>query len=485
MSSTHTDTNQDEQQRDDQHPNQEQSQPQPTEQHTAPLWYGEPRFAQRTATPDTGEAGAHHMSGYPAPQGDAGYAGSPAAPTQQFPGGGSPGYPSGTATGAQPDPRNPRNRRLTELISVAALAALLASGGTYAATQLGSDTPSSSAASSSSSSLGRGTPGPVKQADPNNPNWAVTSAAVAPSVVSIAVQTQGAAEQGSGVIIDAKGHVLTNNHVVSGATEIKVTLNDGRTYGASVVGTDPSTDLAVISIKNPPSDLAPIAFGNSDALKVGDPVMAVGNPLGLAGTVTTGIVSALNRPVTTTNESQQQDPFGQQGQTEPVVTNAIQTSAAINPGNSGGALVNGSGQLVGINSSIASLGSSVGGQSGSIGIGFAIPINEAKSIAQQLIDKGKAQHAYLGVSSRDGSASNGSAQRAGAEIVTVQPGTPAAEAGLKTGDVIVAVNGESVGSSESLVAYIRERTVGDQVKLTVLRGGKSIELTASLAVKPS
>ena len=478
MSSTHTDTNQDEQQRSEQ-----PRESQPTEQHTAPLWYGEPTFGQRTTTPNS-DADTQETSGYPASQGYAGYAGS-TVPTQQIPGGGSPAYPQGPTTGSQPDPGHPRNRRLTELVSVAALAALLASGGTYAATQLGSDTPASSTTSSSSSSLGRGTTsGPVKQADPNNPNWAVTSAAVTPSVVSIAMQSQGESGQGSGVIIDTKGHVLTNNHVVNGATSLTVTLNDGRTYEASIVGTDPSTDLAVISIKNPPSDLAPISFGDSDALKVGDPVMAVGNPLGLAGTVTTGIVSALNRPVST-SDSQQQNPFGQQGQSEPVVTNAIQTSAAINPGNSGGALVNGSGQLVGINSSIASLGSSVGGQSGSIGIGFAIPINEAKSIAQQLIDKGKAEHAFLGVSSKDGAASDGSAQRAGAEIVSIQPGTPAAAAGLKTGDVIVAVNGESVGSSESLVAYIRERTVGDKVKLTVLRDGKTITLTASLAVKPS
>jgi putative serine protease PepD len=304
------------------------------------------------------------------------------------------------------------------------------------------------------------------------------------------------------VIIDGKGHILTNNHVVSGAGQgasISVALNDGRTYKATVAGTDPSTDLAVITLTNPPSDLKAVALGNSDNLKVGDPVMAIGNPLGLAGTVTTGIVSALNRPVTTQAEddsqSQQQNPFGQglpgQGQSDPqtgsdssqVVTNAIQTSAAINPGNSGGALVNASGQLVGINSSIASLGSSGTSQSGSIGIGFAIPVNEAKSIATQLIDKGKAEHAFLGVTLQDGTATDGSSQRAGAEVSSVSTGTPAANAGLKKGDVVIAVDDDPVDSSLSLVANIRERSVGDKVSLTVLRDGKRVDLTTTLVAK--
>ena len=355
--------------------------------------------------------------------------------------------------------------------------------------------PSSSA---TPSTLGRGTDnGPVVQADAANPNWTATAAAVAPSVVAITVTTGQGVAQGSGVIIDAKGHVITNNHVVTGAgsgTNITVTLNDGRSYKAKVAGTDPSTDLAVITIAGAPDDLKPIAIGDSEALKVGDPVMAVGNPLGLAGTVTTGIVSALNRPVTTQAEddSSGSDPFGggnpfsqgrQGSESNAVVTNAIQTSAAINPGNSGGALVNASGQLVGINSSIASLGS--GGQSGSIGIGFAIPVNEAKNIASQLIDKGTAQHAFLGVTSRDGTASDGTSQRAGAQIVEVSSGTPAAEAGLKSGDVVVKVDGDPVGSSESLVASIRERSVGDKVSLTILRDGKQQNLTATLAAKPA
>ena len=320
----------------------------------------------------------------------------------------------------------------------------------------------------------------MKQADPNNPSWTATSAAVSPSVVAIAVQAQGGSGQGSGVVIDREGHVLTNNHVVNGGgegAEISVTLSDGRTYEATVAGTDPSTDLAVITLKNPPEDLEPIALGDSDALKVGDPVMAVGNPLGLAGTVTTGIVSALDRPVTTSGDE------STGGQSEPVVTNAIQTSAAINPGNSGGALVNASGQLVGINSSIASLGSSAGSQSGSIGIGFAIPVNEAKVIADAADRQGHgaarpprrhlARRHRLG---RQRPAGRG-------QIAEVQPGTPAAEAGLRSGDAVIAVDGDRVDSSLSLVAQVRERTVGDQVTLTVLRGGEKVELKATLTAK--
>jgi len=213
--------------------------------------------------------------------------------------------------------------------------------------------------------------------------------------------------------------------------------------------------------------------------------MAVGNPLGLAGTVTTGIVSALNRPVTTSNQSE--DPASQQSAAEPVVTNAIQTSAAINPGNSGGALVNASGQLIGINSSIASLGSSGGSssQSGNIGIGFAIPVNEARSIADQLISSGKATHAYLGVSSKDDVVADGSAKRAAAVLTNVANGTPADGAELRVGDAIIAVDGDSIDGSLSLVAQVRERAVGDKVTLKIVRDGETKEISVVLTSKPT
>jgi putative serine protease PepD len=466
---------------------------------TGPVWYGQTRELP-TAAP-VGAPPAQERTAFGT------YAGHPAYPSTTQPPAGPP--PSVTARGGAEPAQPAKRRRLTELTAVAVLAALLASGGTFAAAQLLDDSQSSSSATTSS--LGRGTnTAPVVQADRNNPNWTATAAAVSPSVVAITVAGAQGEGQGSGVIIDDKGHVLTNNHVVSGAgsdAKLTVTLNDGRSFQAKVAGTDPSTDLAVITLANAPSDLRPIAMGDSEALKVGDPVMAVGNPLGLAGTVTTGIVSALNRPVTTQaegNDQQQQDqnpfgqgsPFGQGGQGQgqqpqtgndsvDVVTNAIQTSAAINPGNSGGALVNASGQLVGINSSIASLGSSSGGQSGSIGIGFAIPVNEAKDIASQLIEKGKAEHAVLGVTTRDGSASDGASQRAGAQIAEVTKDSPAAAAGLKSGDVVIKVNNDPVNSSESLVASIRELGVGDKVSLTVLRDGKEQTVTATLAAKPT
>jgi len=376
-------------------------------------------------------------------------------------------------------------RRLAELGVIAALAAVLASTGTYAVTRL-STTQSPTAQTNPSATASP----PVTRADSSAPDWSVIAAAVSPSVVSITVTSTQSSGQGSGVIIDTKGHSLTNNHVVTGAgagSQLSVTLNDKRTYDATVVGTDPSTDLAVIKLTNAPKDLKAIALGDANAIKVGDQVMAVGNPLGLAGTVTTGIVSALNRPVTTSDQ-QQSDPFGQQqSATDPVVTNAIQTSAAINPGNSGGALVNAGGQLIGINSAIASLGSSgsSSSQSGSIGIGFAIPVNEARSIAEQLIASGKATHPYLGVSSKDGVVADGSAKRAAAELTSVAAGSPGEAAGLRVGDSVTEVDGESIDGSLSLVAQVRERSVGDKVTLKILRDGRTKSISVTLTSKPT
>ncbi|WP_420853239.1 S1C family serine protease [Segeticoccus rhizosphaerae] len=318
---------------------------------------------------------------------------------------------------------------------------------------------------------------PVIQATGSSPDWTATAKAVSPSVVAIKVTNGQSGGQGSGVIIDTNGHVVTNNHVATAGgsdARITVTLNDNRTYRATVVGTDPSTDLAVLRITDPPSGLSPISLGNSSKLSVGEPVMAVGNPLGLAGTVTTGIVSALDRPVTTQGDS---SPLGQSSQ--PVVTNAIQTSAAINPGNSGGALVDESGQLIGINSSIATLGSGIGGgQSGNIGIGFAIPVNEVRSIADQLITNGKAEHAYLGVAGQDTTVQLGSARRSASEI-RVLADTPAAKAGLKTGDAVISIDGDSVDSWLSLVAQVHERAPGDKATVTVVRDGERKDVSVT------
>ncbi|MDQ1483691.1 MAG: putative serine protease PepD [Actinomycetota bacterium] len=395
---------------------------------------------------------------------------------------------------AEPDlgPREPaRGRRLAEIGASSLLAAILASGGTYALTRdnLSSSPAAVGSSQSSQSSPAPGsatTPGPVVQANPSAPNWSSTAAVVSPSVVAISISSSQASGQGSGVIFDKSGRILTNNHVVAAGganSQLSVTLNDKRTFDATVVGTDPSTDLAVIQLKNPPNDLRPIALGDSSKIKVGDPTMAVGNPLGLAGTVTTGIVSSLNRPVTTSD--QQADPSAPQATGDSVVTNAIQTSAAINPGNSGGALVNGSGQLIGINSAIASLSSGGSSQSGNIGIGFAIPVNEARSIAEQLISSGKATHPYLGVASKDGFVGDGPAKRAAAVLSDVVAGTPADKAGLRAGDAIIAINGNPVDGSLSLVAQVREHSVGDTVSLKILRSGQTRDASITLTAKPA
>jgi putative serine protease PepD len=407
----------------------------------------------------------------------------PPAAQHQWPGAQYPGQPTTAGTTTATKGRSDRSgrSRWIELPVVAVLAAALASGSTYGL--LHADQGQPAAATSTSQS---GTAAPVAQADPSKPNWTATAAAVTPSVVAITVTNGQSGDQGSGVIIDDKGHIVTNNHVVAAAKQgarVTVTLGDNRTFRASVVGTDPSTDLAVISLDNPPSGLTPIAFAKDKDLKVGDPVMAVGNPLGLAGTVTTGIVSALDRPVTTQQESQS-GPLSSQG--EPVVTNAVQTSAAINPGNSGGALVNASGQLVGINSSIATLGQSqLGGssQSGSIGIGFAIPVAEVRSISSQLIKDGTAEHAFLGVSLRDTTVKDGSAERAAALIAEVVQGSPADHAGLKKGDAVIAVDGEPINGSLSLVAQVHERSVGDHISLTVVRDGSRKDVGVTLTSK--
>src|SRR6478609_11269852 len=284
--------------------------------------------------------------------------------------GGDGSYPPPSPT-PTPAPKAKPNRGLGQMTAVAILAAALASGGTYAATRYATPAPSSSPVATTQSN---GSTSPqVIQGNASAPDWTATAKAVAPSVVSITVTSGQTGGHGSGVVIDNQGHILTNNHVATGAganATISVTLNDGRTYDAKIVGTDPSTDLAVLLLNNPPSDLFPMSIGDSSQVVVGQPVMAIGNPLGLSGTVTTGIVSALNRPVTTqASGNQGQNRLGSlQGTSDLVVTNAIQTSAAINPGNSGGALVTADGKLIGINSSIASLGSSAGSQSGNIGI---------------------------------------------------------------------------------------------------------------------
>jgi putative serine protease PepD len=269
-------------------------------------------------------------------------------------------------------------------------------------------------------------------------------------------QTQKA--QGSGWVYDSNGDVVTNQHVVSGAQSISVMFWNGKSYSAHVVGTDASTDLAVIKVDAPSSLLSPLSLGDSSSLRVGDGVVAIGSPFGLPETVTSGIVSALHR--------QMSSPSGF------AIPDSIQTDAAINHGNSGGPLLNTLGQVVGVNSQIES------DSGGNDGVGFAIPSSTVRSVVSQLVANGKAQHAYLGVSLT-------STALARAQVNGVQGGTPAARAGLRSGDVITALDGRRISTAAELESAIAARKPGDSVSLTYTRNGSSHTVQLKLASRPS
>ena len=299
-------------------------------------------------------------------------------------------------------------------------------------------------------------------------DWTAVAKEVSDSVVAIDVATSDGEAKGSGVVISDKGYIATNNHVISGAQQIQVTLASGAVYSAKVVGTDTTTDLAVIKLDNPPSDLKVAEFADSDNLAVGEAVMAIGNPLGYDDTATTGIVSALNRPVTVTDDDN-----------NAIVTNAVQIDAAINPGNSGGPTFNAAGQVIGINSSIASTVSS-SGTAGSIGIGFAIPSNLVKRVTNEIIDNGSVKHVVLGITIKSSSVEADGVTRGCAQVQAVTDGGPASKAGVKAGDSIVAFNGKAVNNNYSLLGYVRASAMGDKVKLTVVRGGNTMDLEVTL-----
>lgn len=269
-------------------------------------------------------------------------------------------------------------------------------------------------------------------------------------------QTQQA--QGSGFVYDTEGRIVTNEHVVDGAQSVSVKLWNGKSYDATVVGTDPSTDLAVLDIDAPASVLSPLPLGDSDKVQVGNTVVAIGSPFGLEQTVTAGIVSALHRQMTSPNNF--------------TIDNSIQTDAAINHGNSGGPLINSSGQVIGVNAQIAS------DSGGNEGVGFAIPSNTAKSIVSQLIDSGKVEHAFLGVALQD-------ATGAGAQVSRVTANTPAQRAGLRAGDVITQVDGKRIGTGDELRAAINAKSPGDRVSLTYRRDGETHTVRVTLANRPS
>jgi putative serine protease PepD len=325
---------------------------------------------------------------------------------------------------------------------------------------------------------------PVSSSSDATPDEPLSQAAatVLPSVVSISFEAGPASGSGSGVVLSSDGEILTNNHVVAAVADggdLSVTFSDGSRADAVIVGRDPATDLAVIKAQDV-SGLTPATLGNSDDLVVGDTVLAIGSPLGLEGSVSAGIVSALGRAITLQGESE--SPFGGPGTSGAggvAVIDAIQTDAAINPGNSGGALVNADGEVVGINTAIASLAQGTSSQGGNIGVGFAIPIDSARAIAEDLLADGEVTHAYMGV--RLTEAEDGG----GALVAGVEDGQPAAQAGLQSGDLITKMGDEPVADAADLTAAIRSLRPGDEVQVTVTRDGEEQTVEVTLGELPA
>ncbi len=297
--------------------------------------------------------------------------------------------------------------------------------------------------------------------EPEAGSIAAVAAAVQPAVVQLNVAGSDGEGTGTGFVVSGDGYIVTNDHVAGPAGEngtIDITFADGTTATGKLVGSDPGYDLAVVKVDR--DGLPALTLGSSDAINVGDLAIAIGSPLGLQGTVTSGIVSALNRPVTA----------GGQGDTAYI--NAIQTDAAINPGNSGGPLVNAAGEVIGVNSAIATLG--MGPGSGNIGLGFAIPIDTAKRIVDEIINTGSSQTPIIGVQL------DTSFQGPGGEVAEVTPGSPADSAGLQSGDIITKVDGVIVADPTALIVTIRANAPGDTIELTVLRNGETITVPLTL-----
>ena len=352
----------------------------------------------------------------------------------------------------------PRNRnRLAAAVTVAAIAGGGAGAGAVALTHGSSHNTPTAVASPSASNVASAslTVGQIAKASIASVVEVDATEVASQSPFPGGSQGSGTA-QGTGFVYDSKGDIVTNDHVISGSSSVSVKLSDGSTYKATVVGSDPSTDLAVLHIDAPASKLVPLALADSSNVAIGDGVVAIGNPFGLDGSVTSGIVSALNREIVAPDDTP--------------IEGAIQTDAAINHGNSGGPLLNVQGQVIGVTSQIQS------DSGGNDGVGFAVPSNTVSSIASQLISTGKAQHALLGVSVK-------TAASGGVTVSAVSAGSGAASAGLKAGDVITAVNGTKVTTAEKLRAIIAGDKPGDKVTLTITRNGSSQTLTATLGSK--
>jgi S1-C subfamily serine protease len=406
-------------------------------------------------------------SGQPAPPSPAGTPPTDAWPNIPY---GSAAYqhgPQGTAVFPEnpPPPAPWRAGRLR--IGIAGLVAgALIGGGAGAGVATLVDDPAS----------GGGTTAAAQNVVIENPETATTATAAAakaaPSVVTVYVSSASGSGSGSGVVLTADGFVVTNNHVVAGEGNgtVQVRTADGTLYDATVIGTDAAFDLAVLRLDGA-EDLTPATFADSDEVQVGDVAVAIGAPLGLTNTVTDGIISATGRAVATGST-----------QDDTTVIDAIQTDAAINPGNSGGALVNGAGEVIGINTAIATVASGAPGsqsQGGNIGVGFAIPGNTAQRVAKEIMANGSATRAFLGVRAQTASDGQNSEVGAGAEIVSVEPDSAAADAGLQAGDVVTAVGDRPVTTSTELTAAVRSQAPGEEVTLTVRRGDETqtVELT--------
>ncbi|MGW3516812.1 S1C family serine protease [Streptomyces hydrogenans] len=370
------------------------------------------------------------------------------------------------------DPAAPR-KRTGGLVAAVLVAALVAGGigggiGYWAAQREDRGPESTTVSSGEAPASFKREPGTV----------AAVAAKALPSVVTIQAKsggTQGEGGTGTGFVYDQEGHIVTNNHVVASAAEggtLSATFSDGRTYDAEVVGRAEGYDVAVIKLKEAPKGLKPLPLGDSDKVAVGDSTIAIGAPFGLSNTVTTGIISAKNRPVAS----------GDGGGSNSYMS-ALQTDASINPGNSGGPLLDAAGAVIGINSAIQSTGGGYGqSQAGSIGLGFAIPVNQAKAVAEQLIKTGKPVYPVIGATVNMNDKGEGAriADQGAGGTEAVTPSGPAAKAGLKPGDVITAFGDHPIDSGPSLISEIWTHKPGDSVKITYERGGKTAQTTVVL-----
>ncbi|MFF3612343.1 S1C family serine protease [Streptomyces sp. NPDC002580] len=406
--------------------------------------------------PNAGVQGSAPEAGWPPPP--------PATPSYADGGAGHGGWGSSYQQQPTPKPKNGRGGLVAAILVAALVAGGVGGGLGYSLAKNNDDTTDSTTVSAPSSS------GDVKRASGTVANVAATAL---PSTVTIEAQsTSGEGGTGTGFVFDKQGHILTNNHVVADAVDggkLSATFPSGKKYEAEVVGHAQGYDVAVIKLKNAPSDLKPLQLGDSDKVAVGDSTIAIGAPFGLSNTVTTGIISAKNRPVASSD--------GSSGSKSSYMS-ALQTDASINPGNSGGPLLDASGAVIGINSAIQSsssggLGGS--GQSGSIGLGFAIPVNQAKYVAQQLIKTGKPVYAKIGaaVSLNEGTGGAEITEQGASGSAAVESGGPAAKAGLKSGDVITKLDDMVIDSGPTLIGAIWTHKPGDTVQLTFTRDGKT------------